>query len=78
MLNNAGCGQMQKTLLSLFDFQRFAQNPKLERMIVEAEQLLDAQESQRGEISEDELELVHAAGDLLYRPKRPSDGGTDL
>lgn len=45
----------QKMLFSLFDLQRFAPNSRLERLVAEAEE--------RGRvISDEELELVNAAG----------------
>lgn len=47
---------MEKRLRALFDYQRFLQNDRLARMISEAEEA-------SAELSDEDLELVSAAGD---------------
>ncbi len=48
---------MDKDLEKLFDFQRFAENKRLSAMLAQAE------ESLTRTLSDEELELVNAAGD---------------
>ena len=48
---------MEKTLKKLFDYQRFEQNERLEKLIRETESRC------AGELSDEELTLVSAAGD---------------
>ena len=47
----------QRVLKKLFDFQSFEKNPRLERLIRETEGDVAA-------LSDDELSLVNAAGDI--------------
>ena len=47
---------MERNVKRLFDYQKFARNPRLEAMLSEAEGRYD-----RG-LSDDDLELVSAAG----------------
>ncbi len=47
----------EQRLKSLFDFQKFNRNPRLDRLIEEAE-------SEAVKLSDDELALVNAAGEL--------------
>ena len=48
---------MEKKLTSLFEFQKFAHNPRLDQMLEEAE-------NRYGQaLSDDDLEQVSAAGD---------------
>ena len=69
---------MERRLSRLFDYQRFEQNDKLEKLIHETEgRYLNA-------LSEDELSLVSAAGDFTVNPgtisgnkATPDCGGTD-
>lgn len=64
MLNNMGCDQFQQTLRSLFDLQRFIQNPKLKHLIADAEQAISATHTHPTSLNEQELELISAAGDV--------------
>lgn len=48
---------MEQKLKRLFDYQRFQKNPRLEAMLSEAEGRYDHA------VSDDDLELVSAAGD---------------
>ena len=48
---------MEKKLKAMFDYQKFARNPRLEAMLSEAEERYDSS------VSDDMLELVSAAGD---------------
>ena len=48
---------MEKKLKHLFDYQKFARNPRLDAMLAEAEDRCAA-------VEDDSLELVSAAGDL--------------
>ena len=47
---------MDKKLKSMFEFQRFQNNPRLAKIIAETEQRY------AGEISDEDLDLVAAAG----------------
>ena len=60
---------MEKKLKLLFDYQRFARNPRLEAMLAEAEGRFAA-------IDDDALETVSAAGEIQadYSPGFPGDG----
>ena len=55
---------MEKTLSNLFDYQKFAENPRLQRIIDSAHR-----QQYRRELSLDEAELVNAAGSPDMRPK---------
>lgn len=48
---------MEQKLKRLFDYQKFARNPRLDAMLAEAEGRY------AGGLSDDDLELVSAAGD---------------
>lgn len=50
---------MEKKLKKLFDYQRFEQNEKLEKLIYETENRYAK------ELSEEDLSLVSAAGDMI-------------
>ena len=50
--------EMEKLLTNLFDFQRFERNPELQSMIAEVEQKYGVTE-----MTDDELDLLAAAGD---------------
>ena len=50
---------MEKKLKMLFDYQRFEQNAKLEKLILETENRYAM------ELSEEDLSLVSAAGDMI-------------
>ena len=50
---------MEKKLKKLFDYQRFEQNAKLEKLILETENRYAK------ELSEEDLSLVSAAGDMI-------------
>ena len=54
---------MEKKLKSLFEYQRFEKNEKLEKLISQTESRFER------ELSEDDLFLVNAAGD--YVPMDP-------
>ena len=58
----------ERVLKKLFDFQRFEQNPRLERLIREAE-------GDGAALSDDELSLVSAAGEVntVRLPQNPKD-----
>lgn len=47
---------MEKKLASLFEYQRFAQNPRLSKLIAETEN------KYANEIADDDLWMVNAAG----------------
>lgn len=49
---------MEKKLKKLFDYQKFEQNPRLQKLIGESEARLEA-----AELSDDSLEKVSAAGE---------------
>lgn len=58
---------MEKKLKTLFDFQRFQKNPRLASLIENTEKKYS------NELSDDDLELVNAAGDpALQMKKKPS------
>ena len=57
---------VEKKLKKLFDYQRFEQNEKLEKLIQETESRYTK------ELSEEDLSLVTAAGDIIALNK--SDG----
>ncbi len=62
---------MEKKLKALFDFQRFAGDPRLSRLIEETE------ERSEKELSDDDLSLVSAAGEPEYpSPKKDPPPGT--
>ena len=58
----------QRVLKKLFDFQSFEKNPRLERLIRETEGDATA-------LSDDELSLVNAAGDIdtVRNSQNPKD-----
>ena len=49
---------MEKKLKKLFDYQRFEKNERLEKIIKETESRYE------GELSDDDLSLVNAAGEI--------------
>ncbi len=55
---------MEKTLRQLFDFQRFSENSKLAGIISKVEKRYDNQ------LSDDELENINAAGELIFPDSR--------
>lgn len=59
---------MERILQALFDFQRFADNERLAAVIRETESV------SCGPLSDDDLELVNAAGELPV-PVHPSTVG---
>ena len=62
---------MEKKLKKLFDFQRFAKNEKLEKLIRETESRYAA------ELSDEDLSGVNAAGEIPMSGRLPEtlDGG---
>ena len=54
---------MEKKLKQMFEYQRFAQNPRLEAII-------RAAEDGARELSDDDLSAVNAAGDQVVRQSR--------
>ena len=59
---------MEGKLRRLFDYQRFAGNARMAKLIEETENRCD------GALSDDELSLVSAAGDVNLKPE---DAGND-
>ncbi len=57
---------MEKTLERLFDFQRFSKNTRLADIIADTERRYD------NSLSDDDLEKVNAAGELIF-PKMRED-----
>ena len=55
---------MEEKLKQLFDFQRFERNPRLERMMAET------RERWGTELSDDDLELVNAAGEIPVQEQK--------
>ena len=51
----------------LFEYQKFERNPELQSLIDETEARYS------GELSDDELSLVAAAGDAFLSTKKPKD-----
>ncbi len=62
----------ERTLSMLFDYQKFENDPLLERLIHEAESLYD------GEIADDDLSQVNAAGEAAPARKRKDSEGDTL
>lgn len=58
---------MEKKLKSLFEFQRFSGNSRIEKMAAEAEAHYGV------ELSDSDLESVAAAGDLLEAAENPEN-----
>ena len=56
-----------KRLAQAFDFQRFQRNPRL------AAVLDDVERRYAQALSDDDLELVNAAGDILPKPEDDGD-----
>lgn len=59
---------MEKKLKSMFEFQRFAQNPRLARLISETQSRCEARA-----LEDDDLWMVNAAGapeDMMPRDKK--------
>ena len=56
---------MERMLRNLFDFQKFRENPRLAAMLADAE-------SRCSFVSDEDLELVNAAGELYS--ENPLDG----
>ena len=63
----------EKLLTNLFDFQRFKRNPELQSMIAEVEQKYSVTE-----MSDDELDLLAAAGDPFSRELKKEDKDTNI
>lgn len=63
----------EKLLTNLFDFQRFERNPELQSMIAEVEQKYSVTE-----MSDDELDLLAAAGDPFSRELKKEDKDTNI
>lgn len=57
---------MSKKLKSVFEYQRFEQNPELEEMIADTESRYGI-----SELSEDELDMVVAAGETRFHRELP-------
>lgn len=55
---------MEKTLARLFDFQRFSDNARLADIIADTKRRYD------NSLSDDELEKVNAAGEVILPGKR--------
>ena len=58
----------EANIKALFEYQRFSQNSRLERLIEETEGRYGC------ELSDDELELVNAAGDIAASKLEKKDG----
>lgn len=58
---------MDRKLKALFDYQKFSENKKLERLILEAESRYAK------ELSDDDISIVSAAGEPLYKIKKAED-----
>ena len=58
---------MDKTLRSLFEYQRFENNPRLKKMLDDALNRYDF--SCEGELSDDDAGLLNAAGTTVADPK---------
>lgn len=56
---------MERKLSSLFDYQRFVGNKRLAALIADTESRYSA------ELSDDDLELVNAAGEISALPRKP-------
>ena len=63
---------MENQLKHLFEYQKFEQNSRLSRLIAETEH------RQTAELSDDELELVAAAGDILGQNNNENSGQIEL
>ena len=59
---------MEQSLRRLFDYQRFESNPRLKKMLDDALGRYDF--SDEGEISDDDAELLNAAGSTVVDPWR--------
>lgn len=62
---------MEKKLKLLFDYQRFEQNPRLEKLIGNAEAAFAR------ELSDEELSMISAAGELTEAEKKPGDSPSE-
>lgn len=62
---------MENKLTILFDYQKFARNPKLEAVI-------DSVRKHPRELIMDDAELVSAAGSPYYKPTNEEDGKIHL
>ena len=60
--------EMEKLLTSLFDYQRFEKNPSLQSIIDEVEGRYSVTE-----VTDDELEMLAAAGDPFGQEYIPKD-----
>ena len=67
-----GVKELDSILKGLFDFQRFAQNDELQKLIDEVSEKYES-----GALSLDELEMVSAAGDPFVKESEPSDSVED-
>lgn len=65
--------EMEKLLTSLFDFQRFEKNPSLQSIIDEVEERYGIDE-----MTDDELDLLAAAGDPFSQELKKKDKDTDI
>lgn len=74
MLNNRSGDQFSQKLQSLFDFQRFSPNAKLERLINETENRLNSAKTNQRQLQEEDLAFINAAGECLDNfPKQPTN-----
>ncbi len=62
---------MDKTLRNLFEYQRFENNPRLKKMLDDALSRYDF--SGEGELSDDDAELLNAAGTTVADTKRDKE-----
>ena len=63
---------MEQKIRMLFDLQRFSGNPRLNSIIG------DVESRYAGALSDDDLELVSAAGDAAPVPPRPPEPEADV
>jgi hypothetical protein len=61
---------MEQKLRRLFDFQRFEENPRLKAMLEAAQKRTGQSGWEEGELSDDEAELLSAAGTQVADPNK--------
>ena len=60
---------MERTLKQIYEYQRFENNPRLKRMLDDALSRYDFSGNE-GRLSDDEAELLNAAGTTVSDPHR--------
>ncbi|MBP0973455.1 MAG: hypothetical protein J5851_06045 [Oscillospiraceae bacterium] len=61
---------MELKLRKLFDYQQFEQDPRLKAMLDDANKRAGFAEQDEGELSDDDVDLLNAAGTQVADPEK--------